>query len=634
MAFLPIFLRRGLLILAVLAGSWALPAIADEYLAPEQALAFSAKLVDGQTVRLHWDIAPGYHLYRDRISVQADAPGVKWVPLALPPGKDEFDANFSKTVTVYRQALDVDVHLTQGSATVPVTVGWQGCADAGLCYPPASMQLQLALTGLGAARSSIVQATEGDAQATVQKTAANLPQTVTEESVTNRGVPPASASAATTDSIASTLASGSVLRTIGVFWLAGLLLAFTPCVLPMVPILSSLIAGQTGPVSRGKGMGLALAYSLGMALVYAGFGVAAGLAGEGLAAALQNPWVLGAFALLLSTLALSMFGFYELQMPSAIQSRASAWSNSFQGGSFVGVFIMGGVSALVVGPCVAAPLAGALVYISQTHDVMLGGAALFAMAWGMSVPLMLVGVSAGSLLPRTGAWMERVKQVFGMMLLGVAIWMVSPVLPPAVHILLWAAWLLTAAALLGVFGAATPQHAHPPLPARAAGFGLLAMAGLLLVGAASGGQSVLQPLAHLKVASGNSTGSVPATSGLKFERVTSVQALDAALAQARQSGQKVMLDFYADWCVSCKEFESFTFSNPEVQKRLGTVRLLQADVTANTAEDKALLKRFSLFGPPGIVFFDGASAARVIHKVIGYQAPADFQASLSSAAIP
>lgn len=633
MVFWTSFSRRLLLCLIMLVGVCTAPARADDFLAPERAFAFSARVVDGRTVRLHWDIAPGYHLYRERINVQADAAGVQWTPLALPAGKDEFDANFNKTVTVYRQALDVDLHITQGSAAIPVTVGWQGCADAGLCYPPDTTQLQVALTGLGAVANLITPGGPGAAQVAAETPAAGPLKNVSSDSTPNKAVASVNNAQAATDSIATTLASGSLLRTMGVFWLAGLLLAFTPCVLPMVPILSSLIAGQTGHVSRGKGFGLALAYSLGMALIYAGFGVAAGLAGEGLAAALQNPWVLGAFALLLSTLAMSMFGFYELQMPSAIQSRATEWSNSFKGGSFLGVFIMGGVSALVVGPCVAAPLAGALVYISQTHDVLLGGLALFAMALGMSVPLLLVGVSAGSLLPRAGAWMERVKQVFGMMLLGVAIWMVSPVLSATVHMLLWAVWLLTAAALLGVFGASTAQHSRTPVAARTTGFGLLAVAGLLLVGAASGGQSVLQPLAHFQAASGNSTGVTAAPAGLKFERVASVQALDAALAQAQQKGETVMLDFYADWCVACKEYETFTFSNAEVKKRLGTVRLLQADVTANSPEDKALLKRFSLFGPPGIVFFDGAAAAQVTHKVIGYQAPADFLASLSNAAI-
>ncbi len=616
------FSRRlmfGLILLAGLLTS----AIADDFLEPEQAFAFSARSIDQQTVRLHWDIAPGYHLYRERLQVQSASKDIQWAPLALPPGKDSFDPSFNKTMVIYEGALDVDLRLTKVAASTPLTVEWQGCADAGLCYPPANASLDLASLGIAGAGGKTGPAGSAAPAASVASTSAPLSKQTAQ-------------AAPVQDSIASTLASGSLLRTIGMFWLAGLLLSFTPCVLPMVPILSSLIAGQSGPVSRGKGFTLALAYSLGMALVYAAFGVAAGLAGEGLAASLQNPWVLGAFALLLTVLALSMFGLYELQMPSAIQSLASGWSNKFQGGSLVGVFLMGGVSALVVGPCVAAPLAGALVYIAQTHDVVLGGSALFAMALGMGVPLLLVGLSAGSLLPRAGGWMERVKQVFGMMLLGVAIWMVSPVVPAAAHMLLWATWLLAAAALLGLFGATAQQKASPPVAARATGAALSALAMVLLVGAASGGQSVLQPLAHLRpVAGGTGTAAIAdaAHAGLQFERVANVQALDAVLAQAQQQGQPVMLDFYADWCVSCKEFENFTFSDPEVRKRLSKVRLLQADVTDNNADQKALLKRFSLFGPPAILFFDGASGARVTHKVIGYQPPKDFLASLAAAAI-
>ncbi|MBY0466641.1 MAG: protein-disulfide reductase DsbD [Burkholderiales bacterium] len=593
----------------VLVWAWAVPvAHADDFLPPEQAFALATQVVGERTVRLHWEIAPGYYLYRERLNVQPvaqggpQAPGFK--PLVLPPAEQKWDTNFNKSMAVYKHALDVDVVLNDGASSAHLTVGWQGCAEAGLCYPPATetLAVQLPAQGAGGARQA------------------------------------PSASADDADAIASTLASGSLWRTAGMFWLAGLLLSFTPCVLPMVPILSSLIAGQKGPVSRRQGFLLSLAYSLGMALVYAAFGAAAGLAGEGLAAALQNPWVLGTFALLLSGLALSMFGFYELQMPSAIQSRATEWSNRFQGGSMVGVFLMGGVSALVVGPCVAAPLAGALVYISQTRDVWLGGTALFTMALGMSVPLLLVGLSAGSLLPRVGGWMERVKQVFGMMLLAVAIWMVSPVLHAAVHMLLWAAWLLVAAALLGLFGVGA-EGAAPAVSARACGTGLVAVAAVLLVGAASGGQSVLQPLGHLRpmATAGSSGGAASvasngaATTGhLKFERVGSVQALEAALAQARQQGQTVMLDFYADWCVACKELETFTFSNPDVQRRLQGVRLLQADVTNNSADDKALMKRFSLFGPPGMVFFD-AQSAEVAHKVVGYQDAGAFLASVSRA---
>jgi len=598
-------------------------ALAGDFLPPEQAFAFSAQPVDDHTVQLRWHIAPGYHLYRDQVKVTTDTPSLRWSPLALPPGRAQFDTNFNQTVSVYEHAVDVPLRFTAGEAGAPVTVHWQGCADAGLCYPPQSQTLNIEMTGLGAARNQITPAPTAQDQPLLPARPVAPPTDMAAQA----------APTGTADAIATTLASGSLLRTAGVFLLAGLLLAFTPCVLPMVPILSSLIAGQSGPVTRRKGLLLSLAYAFGMALVYACFGVAAGLAGEGLAAALQNPWVLGGFALMLAAMALSLFGLYELQMPSAIQSKATYWSNRFKGGSFVGVFLMGGVSALVVGPCVAAPLAGALVYISQTRDVLLGGSALFAMAMGMSVPLLLVGISAGSLLPRAGAWMERVKQVFGMMLLGVAVWMVSPVIPPAVHMLLWAAWLLAGAALLGVFGASAPQHTRTPVAARAGGAGLLAMAALLLVGAASGGQSVLQPLAHWRsTASPSPISTASADLPLTFERVRDVPALNAVLAQAQTSGQSVMLDFHADWCVACKEWETFTFSDPAVKQRLKNTRLIQADVTANTAQDKALLKAFGLFGPPGIVLFNGQ--VQPSHKVVGYQNAQAFLASLDMGLSP
>jgi thioredoxin:protein disulfide reductase len=637
-------------LITLMAGSAIALAAGDDFLPPEKAFALSAEVVDKQTLRLNWQIADGYYLYQERISVEAGAAG-KLGTVAMPKGVEKFDSNFNKTMLVYKHQLSVDVPIEKGSASQLVSVGYQGCAEKGLCYPPATADMKVDLVALGASANGVKIEADGNlfgggapAVATATSNAAPaasvaagvaIAQAVGDKSPEKKPATQSNNAGSATDSIASTLASGSLLKTMGVFWVAGLLLAFTPCVLPMVPILSSLIAGQTGVVTRRKGFMLALAYSLGMALIYAGFGVAAGLAGEGLAAALQNPWVLGGFALMLSAMALSMFGVYELQLPSAIQTGASNLSNKFKGGSYIGVFIMGGISALVVGPCVAAPLAGALVYISQTRDVVLGGLALFAMALGMSVPLLLVGASAGSLLPRAGMWMERVKQVFGMMLFGVAIWMVSPVLSSALHMMFWAAWLLACAALLGGLGG----HAHDARPhpvARTAGIGAAALAAVLLMGAASGGQSILQPLAHLR---GGSAGTAMAASGgaaggghaLPFERVSNVAQLDAALIQAGQKGQPVMLDFYADWCVSCKEFDSFTFSDEGVKKRLANVRLLQADVTKNSAEDKALLKRFALFGPPGIVFFDAKGASSVTHKVIGYQKTSEFHASLDVA---
>ncbi len=621
----------GVLLVATLACT-AAHAASDDFLPPDKAFALTAQIIDKQTLRLQWQIADGYYLYRERISVQTDAPGAKLGVVAMPQGVDKFDSNFNKTMVVYKHQLRVDVPVEKGAAGMPVTVGYQGCAEKGLCYPPATAELKVDLKALGAAADAVQLQANGDLFGGGQQ-ASSSAVPVAENIKLKQAVAQQNSAQTATDSIARTLASGSLLKTMGVFWLAGLLLSFTPCVLPMVPILSSLIAGQTGTVTRRKGFMLALAYSLGMALIYAGFGVAAGLAGEGLAAALQNPWVLGGFALMLSAMALSMFGVYELQLPSSIQTGASNFSNKFRGGSYVGVFLMGGISALVVGPCVAAPLAGALVYISQTRDVALGGLALFAMALGMSVPLLLVGASAGSLLPRAGMWMERVKQVFGMMLFGVAIWMVSPVLTPAAHMLLWAVWLLMSAALLGGLGGHAPE-ARPHPAARTAGIGAAALAAVLLMGAASGGQSILQPLAHWR--GGVDTAAIAAGTAhaLPFERVATVAQLDAALLQAGQKGQPVMLDFYADWCVSCKEFDNFTFSDEGVKKRLASMRLLQADVTRNSAEDKALLKRFGLFGPPGIVFFDAKGTSSVTHKVVGYQKASEFQASLDIALAP
>jgi thioredoxin:protein disulfide reductase len=621
----------GVLLVATLACT-AAHAASDDFLPPDKAFALTAQIIDKQTLRLQWQIADGYYLYRERISVQTDAPGAELGVVAMPQGVDKFDSNFNKSMVVYKHQLRVDVPVEKGAAGMPVAVGYQGCAEKGLCYPPATAELKVDLKALGAAADAVQLQANGDLFGGGQQ-ASSSAVPVAENIKLKQAVAQQNSAQTATDSIARTLASGSLLKTMGVFWLAGLLLSFTPCVLPMVPILSSLIAGQTGTVTRRKGFMLALAYSLGMALIYAGFGVAAGLAGEGLAAALQNPWVLGGFALMLSAMALSMFGVYELQLPSSIQTGASNFSNKFRGGSYVGVFLMGGISALVVGPCVAAPLAGALVYISQTRDVALGGLALFAMALGMSVPLLLVGASAGSLLPRAGMWMERVKQVFGMMLFGVAIWMVSPVLTPAAHMLLWAAWLLMSAALLGGLGGHAPE-ARPHPAARTAGIGAAALAAVLLMGAASGGQSILQPLVHWRGGVGTTAIAAGTAHALPFERVATVAQLDAALLQAGQKGQPVMLDFYADWCVSCKEFDNFTFSDEGVKKRLASMRLLQADVTRNSAEDKALLKRFGLFGPPGIVFFDAKGTSSVTHKVVGYQKASEFQASLDIALAP
>jgi thiol:disulfide interchange protein DsbD len=391
----------------------------------------------------------------------------------------------------------------------------------------------------------------------------------------------------------------------------------------MIPILSGIIAGQGHKVTRGRGFALAMAYVMGMALTYAAAGVAAGLTGTLLAAALQSPWVLAAFALVFVVLSFSMFGFYELQLPVSLQSKLSDEAGHLQGGRGIGVFLMGALSALIVGPCVAAPLAGALLYISQTGDAVFGGAALFVMALGMGVPLIVVGLSAGTLLPKTGAWMEAVKKGFGVLLLATAVWLISPVIPAVVQMLAWAALLIIPAIFL---------HALDPLPPHAKGWQrfwkgigivMLLTGAALLIGALAGGRDPLQPLAGLR-------GQAMATEvkKLPFEPVRSVAELATKVLAA---GQPVMLDFYADWCVSCKEMERFTFAEPSIQAKLAGFKLLKADVTANSADDKALLARFGLFGPPGILFFDKSGNEIKAVRIIGFQDAASFIQALSRA---
>jgi thiol:disulfide interchange protein DsbD len=408
--------------------------------------------------------------------------------------------------------------------------------------------------------------------------------------------------------------------------LAGLGLSLTPCVFPMIPILSGIIAGQGHKVTRGRGFALSLAYVLGMAVTYAAAGVAAGLTGTLLSVALQSPWVLAAFALVFVILSFSMFGFYELQLPTSLQSKLSDEAGHLQGGRGLGVFLMGALSALIVGPCVAAPLAGALLYIGQTGDAVFGGAALFVMALGMGVPLIIVGLSAGTLLPKTGPWMEAVKKSFGVLLLATAVWLVSPVIPAVVQMLLWAVLLIIPAIYL---------HALDPLPPHAKGWNrfwkgvgivMLLTGAALLIGALSGSRDPLQPLSGLR---GQAVAAE--VKKLPFEPVRTLAELDA---KVKAAGQPVMLDFYADWCVSCKEMERFTFSDPAVQAKLAGFKLLKADVTANSDDDKALLARFGLFGPPGILFFDAAGKEVKAVKVVGFQDAATFMQSLSRIPLP
>jgi thiol:disulfide interchange protein DsbD len=576
---------------------------------------------------VEFDVAAGYHLYRERFAIEAD--GATLPAPGLPAGKSVFDPNFNKTMTLWADAIRVVQPLPQSVVPQTLTVRYQGCADRGLCYPPQQALVHLERGGDGLLKASWE--AQPDALSAPIDNAAPTGSGTPAASTSSTAATATSTSAADQaplDSSAAALQSGSLLRVVGMFLLGGLLLSFTPCVLPMLPILSSIIVGQGAPVSRARGFSLAVAYSLGMAMVYTSAGVVAGLLGSGFAAALQNPWVLGSFALLLSILALSMFGVWEFQMPGFIQDRVNNASNRIKGGKHVGVFLMGGLSALLVGPCVAAPLAGALVYISQTRDVVLGGSALFALACGMSVPLLLLGLSAGTLLPRAGRWMEHVKTFFGLLLIAVALWLVSPVLPTGALMFLIGAIALVAAICLGAFESGRPR-------ALKAGGALVALWSAAMIGGAlSGGDSVLMPLRHLARSSvdglplASAEAASRATTTPAFERITTVAQLDAALAS---SDKPVMLDFYADWCVACKEMEHLTFSDPAIATRLRNARLLQADVTANSAEAKALLKRFQLFGPPGILFFDPQGKELAAARTIGFLPAEEFAQRLDRA---
>jgi thioredoxin:protein disulfide reductase len=589
----------------------------DDFLPPEQAFKFSAHMADAHTIVVNYAIADGYYMYRERFHFAAT--GAKLGEPAIPPGKVKFDDTFQKNVETYHNGVEIRIPVEAGGPFTLNATG-QGCADKGLCYPPQDASVQLA-PGAGPQMSIAPGQSLPGGQSTYAfpgKAAQPAPQVDTPAAPAPAAKPAAAPSELS--GIAALLQGGRLLAIIPAFILLGLGLAFTPCVLPMVPILSSIIVGEGGQVHRSRGFVLSLAYSLGMAIVYTALGVAAGLVGEGLAAALQNPWVLSTFALLIAAMSLSMFGVFQLQVPAALQTRLASASGRQASGKLAGVFVMGAISALIVGPCVAAPLAGALVYISRTRDVVIGGAALFAMAIGMSIPLLLVGVSAGSLLPRAGMWMEAVKRFFGVLMLAMALWMAAPVLPGLAQMLLWAALLLGYGFYLlrGLANRGRVGARRPPYAGLALGAAGVVLGAVQLVGAASGARDPIAPLARF-------TGGAPARP-LAFTRIKTVAQLDAALAAT--GGRTALLDFYADWCVSCKEMEKLTFVDPAVKARLANTVLLQVDVTANDADDRAMLKRFGLFGPPGIIMFDKQGTEIPDSRVIGYQDTNKFLGSL------
>ena len=559
----------------------------DEVLSPDQAFKLMINAKDKTTLEANFTVAPGHYLYRERIKFETKNGQIAHIN--LPKGDIKKDPNFGE-MEVYHQSFSAQVTLKDIPAQlekITLQASYQGCSEKGLCYSPIHKTMEVALTSVSTTEQTISPAQNKDHD----------------------------------DQATTLLKGGKLWLIVAGFFGFGLLLALTPCVLPMIPILSGIIVGDKKvhhhATSRLHAFNLSLAYVLGMSLSYSLAGIAAGLSGQLLSSALQSPWMLGATAIVFVLLSFSMFGFYELRLPSAIENRMVNVANGIKGGQFLGVLTMGALSALIVSPCVAAPLAGALIYISQTHDVWLGGIALFSLSIGMGVPLLLIGASAGHVLPKAGVWMTTVRNFFGVLMLGVAIYMIAPVIPQSLQMLLWAALLIIPAIYL---------HALDPLPTEAGavsrllkgiGIILLALGLTMIVGAASGARSPLQPLTGLnaqKVGTPNTA--------LNFKRIHSIGELDAIVAQAR--GKVVMLDFYADWCVACKELEEFTFSDAGVKNALKDAVLIQADVTNNSPEEVALLNRFKLFGPPGIVFFNQSGQEIKPLKVVGYQPPEDF----------
>ncbi len=596
-------------------GVWAAqPALLD----PEKAFRFSARVLDASTIEVRYQIADGYYLYRERFAFAAEPAGVTLGAAQIPPGKLKNDEFFG-VVQTHRGELKIIVPVVEAAqGKVALTVTSQGCADVGVCYVPTDSKIQLVMAG-GAAAGAAVAREGGDPLSRLL--GQGVPGVQGAQGTIGDSKAPAASAAVAEDFRIAALFQGGFWLLIASFFGFGLLLSLTPCVLPMIPILSGMIAGRGAGMTRMHGFALSAAYVLGMAITYAIAGVAAGLSGAMLSAALQNPWVLGSFAAVFVILALAMFGVYELQLPPNLQTRLAETTNRLPGGKYSGVFAMGVLSALIVGPCVAAPLAGALLYISQSRDGVLGGAALFSMALGMGVPLLAVGASAGALLPKAGPWMVTVKRFFGVLLIAVAIYLVSPLIPPAAQMLAWAALLIVSAVHLRVIDP-LPQHAHG-FQRFAKGVGVIALlAGTaFMVGAFSGAKDILRPLSGL-VAGVTSAPGVPGTPVAGeplFKRVTTGVELDAALKAAAISGKPLLLDFYADWCVSCKEMERFTFADEQVKQRLAGMVKVQVDVTANNAEHQALLKRFRLFGPPGIIFFDKNGKEINGLRVIGFQ---------------
>ncbi len=595
------FLKWAMFSIALLGSALSLAApgnFGGAFLPPTEAFRPSVEATDSNQIRIRFDIQPGYYLYRDKLSVEPTGllpADVKVVPGSLPAGIQKDDPNFGMT-EIYQDPIDWSVQVNGGPRpfNLTVSVRYQGCASQGICYPP---EVALLVVSMPAAAPAETSPPVSDGQPVT---------TGPENGVTE---------------IARSLDQGVLWLNLLLFFGAGIGLAFTPCMLPMMPIVATVILGRHDadhPISHARGFMLALFYVLGMAITYSVAGVFAGLSGTLISGILQNPWVLGSFALVYVALAGAMLGLYTLQLPSAFQGKLAEESQRLHGGSLPAVFLLGALSALIVGPCVAAPLAGALLYIGQTGNGLFGGLLLFVLAFGMGIPLLAMGASAGTLVPKTGPWMESIKKAFGFILLATAWWIVSPVLPGPVTLGGFGVLAMVAAVLLRAVDRLPPRAPLSERLGKALGL-ILAVLGLVwIIGALAGGTRLDQPLSPLTSTTSVTT---PEAAPLAMTTVRTAEALDAAL---RDSLKPAFIDVYADWCVSCKEFEHDTLGNAAVRDALNAFTLIRVDVTASDEAARTLLKRFGLYGPPGMVFY--APGGRLLHDatLAGYVGPEAF----------
>jgi thioredoxin:protein disulfide reductase len=570
----------------------------DEAMPPTQDEAFQFTLdVDTPTVlSARFAVAPGNYLYKDKIKfeIQAESP-IQILPYDLPKSKVKDDETFGPT-EVYLHDIHIPLSLNRSQTEQAITfiAHYQGCSETfNICYPPTKKSVELLLPAYTATNDNTV--------------STQAKQPLSQQ-----------------DQLAQSLAQDNLFKVLLSFFGIGILLAFTPCVFPMIPILSSIIVGEGDHITTRRAFTLSLVYVLAMSVTYTVAGLLTGLLGANIQTMLQNPWIIGSFSALFVILSLSMFGLYELKLPQGLQDRLHQISREQKGGKLAGVALMGLLSGLIVGPCLAPPLAGALIFIGQQGDPILGASALFALSMGMGLPLLVIGTSAGSLLPKAGAWMGSIKAVFGVLMLGLSIWLLERIIPGWVALLLWGSLFIVSAIYLGALNTLTLSSNSYEKLSKGVGIIILIYGALLIIGGASGNQNVWQPLQGIMSAS-NPAGQ--SQQGAKFKQIANLAELEQAIAQ---SNQPVMLDLYADWCVECKTMEMTTFHDPTVVATLANLTLLQLDMTDNNDEHKALLKQFGIFGPPTILFFDPQGSEYEQHRLIGTLNASDFNAHITA----